>query len=592
MQLCKLTAKEEQLDTFEVNPKSLGFLLKSVHERELALPDFQRDFVWQPRETEALVESIARAFPAGSLLFMSYRPDTFTPREVQNAPELTASPLQLVLDGQQRLTSLYQAFYGAGEYRYFIDLNHLFGEQADIEEAVFYRHHTRCGRYATLDQQAELLVLPLGVIFGGDGFETWFDHVLDRRPEEGEDRAALRKRIREANDRFIKPVESYQFPVVTLDQRTSLEAVCSIFETLNKTGVRLSVFELLAARFFAHGLDLRKKWQTARAERAIIAEFDVDEYYVLQAIALRQRRSVQRGDVLKLTKEQVEDHWDAVMRGFRGALEMLRSDCGVLTARWLPYAYMLVPLAALWDSAVEVAGPASGGNRERLKQWFWCSALNARYDRAANSQAAKDFNELGRWLDGGDAPESVQEFAFDAERLRTITPRAQSVYKALMALVLRRNTLDFHHAAPLSPQTIASRQIDDHHIFPRAYLNPTGEEPTYPAELVDCILNRTMIDRDTNIRISNHAPSTYLGSIRDELKKLAPADAPAADLLTRVLTSHLLPAGTASPLFNDDFESFLTWRQSQLAQQIEEATGHVVVASSSELGEVALETVA
>jgi hypothetical protein len=579
------------LDTFAVNPKSLGFLLKSIHERELALPDFQRDFVWQPGATEALVESIAQAFPAGSLLFMSYRPDTFTPREVQNAPQLNGPPLQLVLDGQQRLTSLYQAFFGAGEYRYFIDLTYCFGEDADIEEAVFYRHHTRCGRYDTVGKQASLLVMPLGTVFGGGGFESWFDSVLDERAEQGEEKAALRKRLREANERFIKPIETYQFPVVTLEQRTSLEAVCSIFETLNKTGVRLSVFELLAARFFAKGLDLRKKWQAGRAERAIIAEFDVDEYYVLQAIALRARRSAQRADVLKLTKEQLEEHWDPVLRGFKGALEMLRADCGVLTARWLPYAYMLVPLAALWDTAIEVAGPASGANRERLKQWFWCSALNARYDRAANTQAARDFNELGRWLRGGEPPESVAEFAFDRERLRSITPRAQSVYKALMAIILRRQTLDFHHASTLSPQTIASRQIDDHHIFPRAYLNPTGEDPTYAGELVDCILNRTLIDRDTNIRISNRAPSDYLGHIQGELAKLGPAEGP-ADLLTRVLESHLLPAGDDSPLFADNFEGFLSWREAQLTAQIEQATGRHVVASASELGELELDAVA
>src|SRR3954447_21762679 len=100
-----------EMDTFAVNPKSLELMLKQIHERELALPDFQRDFVWQPRDTEALVESISQDFPAGSLLFMPFRPGTFTPREVQNAPALQGSPLQLILDGQQRLTSLYQAFY-------------------------------------------------------------------------------------------------------------------------------------------------------------------------------------------------------------------------------------------------------------------------------------------------------------------------------------------------------------------------------------------------------------------------------------------------------------------------------------------------
>jgi len=126
------------VEIFQLHPQSLDDLLRSIHARALALPDFQRDFVWEPRATEELIESIARSFPAGSLLLMPYQPDTFTPRAIQNAPALDGFlPSQLILDGQQRLTSLYQAFYGVSEYRYFVDLKSLLEDQ-DIEEAVFY----------------------------------------------------------------------------------------------------------------------------------------------------------------------------------------------------------------------------------------------------------------------------------------------------------------------------------------------------------------------------------------------------------------------------------------------------------------------
>jgi len=98
------------MESFQTNPISLSYLLGSIHQRRLALPDFQRDFVWMPRATEQLIESIARSFPAGSLLFYPFQPNTFKPRSVENAPALNGDPLELVLDGQQRLTSLYQAF--------------------------------------------------------------------------------------------------------------------------------------------------------------------------------------------------------------------------------------------------------------------------------------------------------------------------------------------------------------------------------------------------------------------------------------------------------------------------------------------------
>lgn len=569
------------VETFQTNPVSLSHLLSAINERELALPDFQRDFVWDARATEELIESISRSFPAGSLLFMPWSQESFTPRAIQGAPDLDGvTPHQLILDGQQRLSSLYQACYGVGDYRYFIDLNRLFDDD-DIEEAVFYRHRNRSGPYRSIEQQAERFVLPLGELFGsGGGFHAWRDEIFDHLPEQGDERSALRESVRRVYEEFIKPIEDYRFPVVTLDQSTSLEAVCSIFETLNRTGIRLSVFDLLAARFYAAGLDLRREWTATAAEHPIIQDFDIDRYYLLQSIALRVRSSVKRGDVLRLSTEDIEAHWDTVARGYRSALEMLRDECGVRTGKWLPYGYLLVPMAALWSDVIEIAGPASAANRERLKQWFWCSGFSQAYDRAANSQAAKDFGELRIWIGGGDPPTTVAEFEFNAARLREITPKQQSVYKALMALVLRHGAADFHHGHTLTPASIAAQRVDDHHIFPRAYLNPPGSIPAQPVQLVDCILNRTLIDTDTNQRIGKRSPQDYLAEIQTEL------EATGAGAFERVLGSHLLPVEGSFPLVDDNFEAFLDWRAARISEQIGDVTGVAVEAPRRQTDEV------
>lgn len=555
------------METFHANSVSLAHLLGSIHERDLALPDFQRDFVWDARATEELIESIARSFPAGSLLFMPWRQDTFAPRAIEGAPEIDGSPPgRLILDGQQRLSSLYQACYGVGEYRYFVDLNPLLAND-DIEEAVFYRHKNRCGPYQSPQQQADRLVLPLGRLFGGGGFHDWRDEILDLRPQQGEDLVELRQGLQQVYRDHIKPIEDYRFPVVTLDQETSLEAVCSIFETLNRTGIRLSVFDLLAARFYAAGLDLRRRWEETLTELAIIEDFEVSRYYLLQSIALRTGGSVKRGDVLRLSVEDIDAHWDVVAHSYRAALEMLRDECGVRTSKWLPYGYLLVPMAALWQEAIEAGGPASAANRARLKQWFWCSGFSQAYDRAANTQAAKDFAELREWLGDGEPPTTVVEFDFDPTRLREITPKQQSVYKALMALVLRHGAADFHRGRTLTPTSIAAQRVDDHHIFPRALLNPPGTDPQLPAHLVDCILNRTLIDADTNQRIGKRSPHEYLRELREELDKAG------AGAFEQVLDSHLLPVGEDSPLDRGDFEGFLDWREARIAEEIEAATG-------------------
>jgi uncharacterized protein with ParB-like and HNH nuclease domain len=128
----------------DTNPRELKELLGQVHKGEAALPDFPRDFVWEPRATQELIVSIACNYPAGSLLRIRNTQRLFAYREFQGAAQLAGhGPIFLVLDGQQRLTSLYQAFYGVGEHRYFIDLRRLL-DGADFEEAIFHlraNHH-------------------------------------------------------------------------------------------------------------------------------------------------------------------------------------------------------------------------------------------------------------------------------------------------------------------------------------------------------------------------------------------------------------------------------------------------------------------
>ncbi len=136
-----------------------------------------------------------------------------------------------------------------------------------------------------------------------------------------------------------------------------------------------------------------------------------------------------------------------------------------------------------------------------------------------------------------------------------------------MALVLRHGAADFHHGQTLTPASIAAQSVDDHHVFPRGYLNPSDAPQTYPVQLVDCILNRTLIDSNTNQRIGKRAPSKYLDEVRTELDKLGDTGA-----FNRLLESHLLPSGEGSPLLADDFESFIHGRQEAIASEISAVT--------------------
>ena len=258
---------------FYPSSEKLRFLLDSIHNREVALPDFQRDFVWDPRATEELIESILQNYPAGSLLRIKNKSGFFfAPREVTGAPTLDGhSPSYLVLDGQQRLTSLYQALYGAGNHRYFVNLSGLL-DGGDLDDCVFYLRQARAKRrFGKIEEQASELVFPLEILFGQpNGFEEWLDQVLERRDEDRDSGKELKQKLRDLRKAWIQNIEDYEFPVVTLAEETETEAVCTIFETLNRTGVKLSVFDLLAARFWPEQVRLRDFWDEARTEYPIL----------------------------------------------------------------------------------------------------------------------------------------------------------------------------------------------------------------------------------------------------------------------------------------------------------------------------------
>jgi hypothetical protein len=120
---------------------------------------------------------------------------------------------------------------------------------------------------------------------------------------------------------------------------------------------------------------------------------------------------------------------------------------------------------------------------------------------------------------------------------------------------------DFHTQAVITRNLIEQEGIDDHHIFPAAYLEKNKE--IKESKRRDCVLNRTLIDRTTNQIISDCAPSDYLDQIRRTPN--FPFD--------RVLASHCLPTGAESPLLSNNFEAFLTWRQEKLWSEIKRVTG-------------------
>ena len=397
-----------------------------------------------------------------------------------------------------------------------------------------------------------------------DSFEGWLEQVDDWRDADRDASKELKRRLHKLRKAWIKNIEDYEFPVVTLGEETEAEAVCTIFETLNRTGVKLSVFDLLAARFWPENVRIRDLWDDARTKHPILEEFGVDPYYILQAIAIYTAKaapSCKRSDVLKMEVEQIQAGWEPVVRGVAEMVQMLRDDCGVVLPGWLPYNPMLIPAGAVFAKHEATTGPQVGAIRNKMKRWFWCSVFGQVYENAPNSQAVRDVADLTSWFAGGEEPDSVRNFSFEADVLRETTVRQRALYRGCIALILRSEARDFHSGKRITASMVLEKKIDDHHVFPKGYLADSNQMVV--ATLRDCVLNRTLIDKETNIRIGKNAPAVYLADIETQL---------GAERLDNVLRSHLLPGGTESSLREGRFSDFVDERQQRFAERIEEVT--------------------
>jgi hypothetical protein len=554
----------------DTNPKSLTELLTEIQQCAAALPDFQRDFVWEPSATQELIVSIANNYPAGSLLRIRNTHNLFACREFQGAPPLhtQTTPTFLVLDGQQRLTSLYQAFYGKGEHRYYVKLRDLM-DGGDFEECIFYLRLNRAQvkEYNKPEVQARELIMPLNILREGTGaYYKWVFDIANLLPEP--ERLAQQAALMRLADSWLKAIGDYTFPVVTLSDATSADAVCTIFETLNRTGVKLTVFELLTARFWPKGVNLRALWEESRQAHPILEAFEVDPYYVLQAVALVSSKgapSCKRKDVLELSIDAVTEWWERAASGLARGLAILQHECGVLLPKWVPYYTMLIPLAAIIAKRGERYGPQAAADKEMLKRWYWCAVFGQAYETGPNARSAKDMAEVVRWLEGSEMPDTISAFKFDPDSLRDATPNQRSVYRGVIGLILSQGPHDLHTSDAITTALVEKEAIDDHHIFPAAYL----AERHMPERLRNCVLNRTLIGKTTNQRISDRAPTVYLRDIQGTFERndLNP------DLLAGLLSKHLIPAEPDSPLWNDDFMGFLAERQQLIWSRIQQVTG-------------------
>lgn len=577
------------ITTFDSTKESLLDLLKSIKEGKTQLPDFQRGWVWDDEHIKSLLASISLSYPIGAVMMLQTGNEEvrFKPRLVegvtlQNPPE----PERLILDGQQRLTSLFQSLFSGQpvvtrdsrgkeiKRWYYLDINKALDPTIDREEAIVSLPEDKKIRnfrgeivedYSTTEKECQAELLPLSLVFDFSALTNWQMRYFQV------DAHAMQERVSKWNEllqQVIQRFQQYQVPLILLRKENPKEAVCQVFEKVNTGGVSLTAFELLTATYAADDFNLRKDWNSRikRIRKFKVLE-SVENTDFLQTVTLlatysRKKQnpdvavSCKRKDVLRLPLSEYQTWAEVATQGFEKAAKFLYSQ-KIFSARDLPYRTQLVPLAAIFSVLGDLAD--NDGVRTKLAQWYWCGVLGELYGSAIETRFARDLQEVLAWIDGGETPSTVQEANFSSSRLLTLRKRISAAYKGISALLLRDGALDFRSGETIDLQMYFDERIDIHHIFPRAYCQEKGID----TRKCDCIVNKTPLSAKTNRMIGGKSPSAYL----EKLQKTAGIT---EERMKEILNSHLI---NYEAMKLNDFETFFNLRYNALLDRIEKAMG-------------------
>jgi hypothetical protein len=517
--------------TFKSGEPSLPDILREIKEGKIQLPDFQRGWVWDDDHIKSIIASISLSYPIGAVMLLQTGGEgvQFQPRPVQGVeiPKETW-PEYLILDGQQRMTSLYLAIFSQNpvptttnkgkeiERHYYINIPKSLDPTEDRLDAVLSVPATKIitsdfGRKIELDlttheKEFTQCYFPLKILFNQTAYSVW-RRGFQRMFRNDDEKLDLFDNFEaEVVNRF----QGYRVPTIELLRDTPKEAVCQVFEKVNMGGVTLTVFELVTAMFASENFNLRDDWdkrENRLHDLDVLKSVDATAFLTAVTLLTSYRKfqedaskpvSCKRKDVLKLTLTDYIKNAESTEEGFKKAARFLARE-KIFDSRTLPYSTQLIPLCVicvLLEDRFEI-----DIIRRKLAQWFWCGVFGELYGGANETRFAMDVPDFLAWIDGKDQPRTIRDAGFSPTRLLSMQSRLSAAYKGLMALLMKEGSNDFLSGDPIEITTYFDLAIDIHHIFPKAYC-----EKQYHRNLWNSSVNKAPLSAKTNRIIGGEGP--------------------------------------------------------------------------------------
>lgn len=577
---------------FKYIPFSVSQLTSAIDSGALALPDIQRPFVWPQSKVRDLLDSMYRGFPVGQVMFWQTGAEPGV-KQIGTDSKPMSVPFHLIVDGQQRLTSLYAVMLGKPVLR-----------EDFTEQVIKVAFNPFTEQFAIPDattaRQVEWLpnVTPLFHSF----LETVEGYVAKVR-EARDVTEDERKHLFNVLDR-VQDLSSYQFSVVELDANADEEQVAEVFVRINSEGVVLNQADFiltLMSVFWEKGRRELEDFARAAKKPSLDHASPFNWYIhpqpaqmlrVSAAVAFRRAvlkhvYSALRGRDIDTGKSDPSKRDEQFSR-FAAAQEQVLNltnwleflhvleRAGYRGSKMIPSENAILYTYALWLIGREDCGVPLDRLREVMARWFFMSSITTRYSGSFESQMEKDLALLKGVTTADDFCRILDQVVTDTlttdfwnitlpNELGTSAAKSPALVSYIAAL----NILD---AEPLlstgkvrswlDPAITAKKGIERHHLFPKGYLRKVLD--ISDVKLINQIGNMALVEWSDNIKISDQAPSEYWPQQVAEKSKTAGLT---QERLERQARWHALPDDWQDM----DYQEFLSQRRRLMAEVVQEA---------------------
>ncbi len=589
------------------NKDSLQGIISDIGKGVFVIPNFQRDFEWEPSHVRELIRSIFLDYYIGNLLLWKGKDEIFDVLACKPIDGVKGKDnrSKIVLDGQQRLTAMYYAFMGpttsypnrASRFLFFVYVDQFMGQNYD--DAFFYEYGQK-GEKLLEDRTNQFAknIFPLSVIGDTIGMHDWLRGYEDywkgqvdiaNREKTDEKVSVASKHAKNARlfyEYLVELINSYHVSFIELDKDIEIDKVCDIFTQINSRGMKLDIFDLINAMLTPQGIQLKQMYQDAELELSFV-DSDRMNVYLLQVMSIlkqdycspkylyylipgRERKIRDYNghlsiDILFSNGSKFKEYWTAAVNSMKSVIELLKSsqEYGAISSKFIPYASILPPFAALNEWTKHISFDKQLDANHKIRSWYWISVFLRRYSGSVQVTTAKDFIDVKKWVEHDIKPSFFAEAQEQVPRINlyTETRGGTSIYNGVFNLLVLEKATDWYTGE--APQY---DNIDDHHIVPKSW----GAKQKFNEGIsIDTILNRTLLTSTTNREvIGDKLPNEYLPELVEKY----------GEDVRDILMSHFISEEAFNVLMRNpfemgDYEEFIKVRQKTIRDAIRDATG-------------------